>query len=176
MPDRPATTHDLIRLRKPIALTMDASVPPWVEPALRRTPWVVVRRGHVRDGMIPVGVRGLVSTHLVAELPGVRAVSITDQGLRYATVLAARWTTTLDFCVAFNWTAIHITSILARTFQELPGTEYSTHLFLSPKGLGRSPDLLPCRLEHEARSIFWLSSVLVPSSWLLFRVFKSQPL
>jgi phosphoribosyl-dephospho-CoA transferase len=59
MPGRPATTHDLIRLREPIALTMDASTPAWVEPALKRAPWVVVRRGPVRDGMIPVGVRGL---------------------------------------------------------------------------------------------------------------------
>ena len=59
MPGRPAPTHDLIRLREPIALTADAPVPAWVEPALRRAPWVVVRRGHVRDGMIPVGVRGL---------------------------------------------------------------------------------------------------------------------
>jgi phosphoribosyl-dephospho-CoA transferase len=59
MPGRSATTHDLIRLRKPIALTTDASVPAWVEPALLRAPWVVVRRAHVRDGMIPVGVRGL---------------------------------------------------------------------------------------------------------------------
>ena len=34
---------------------------------------------------------GHVSTHLVAELfPDVRAVSIADQGLRYATVVAAR--------------------------------------------------------------------------------------
>jgi malonate decarboxylase epsilon subunit len=34
---------------------------------------------------------GHVSTHLVAELfPDVRAVSISDQGLRYATVVAAR--------------------------------------------------------------------------------------
>jgi phosphoribosyl-dephospho-CoA transferase len=55
---RPAPTHDLIRLREPIALTVDALVPAWVEPALRRAPWVVVRRGHVTDGMIPVGVRG----------------------------------------------------------------------------------------------------------------------
>jgi phosphoribosyl-dephospho-CoA transferase len=59
MPGRPAPTHDLIRLREPIALTVDAPVPAWVEPALRRTPWVVVRRGVVRDGIIPVGVRGL---------------------------------------------------------------------------------------------------------------------
>lgn len=59
MPGSPAPTHDLIRLRKPIALTVNAPVPSWVEPALRRTPWVVVRRGYVRDGMMPVGVRGL---------------------------------------------------------------------------------------------------------------------
>ena len=59
MPDSPAPTHDLIRLREPIALTVDAPVPSWVEPALRRTPWVVVRRGYVSDGMMPVGVRGL---------------------------------------------------------------------------------------------------------------------
>jgi phosphoribosyl-dephospho-CoA transferase len=59
MPGRPAPTHDLIRLHEPIALMADAPVPPWVEPALRRAPWVVVRRGHITDGMIPVGVRGL---------------------------------------------------------------------------------------------------------------------
>jgi phosphoribosyl-dephospho-CoA transferase len=54
-----APTHDLIRLREPIALGVNAPVPPWIEPMLRRSPWVVVRRGHVRDGMVPVGVRGL---------------------------------------------------------------------------------------------------------------------
>jgi phosphoribosyl-dephospho-CoA transferase len=54
----PAPTHDLIRLRQPIALTVDAPVPSWVAQALRRTPWVVVRRGYVRDGMLPVGVCG----------------------------------------------------------------------------------------------------------------------
>jgi phosphoribosyl-dephospho-CoA transferase len=59
MPGRLARAHDLIRLRAPIALSADASVPAWVEPALLRAPWVVVRRGHSRDGMIPVGVRGL---------------------------------------------------------------------------------------------------------------------
>jgi phosphoribosyl-dephospho-CoA transferase len=54
----PAPTHDLIRLRHLTALTVDVPIPAWVEPALRRAPWVVVRRGYVRDGMIPVGVRG----------------------------------------------------------------------------------------------------------------------
>jgi phosphoribosyl-dephospho-CoA transferase len=58
MPGRPVRAHDLIRLREPIALIMDASIPAWVEPALLRAPWVVVRRGHFRDGIIPVGVRG----------------------------------------------------------------------------------------------------------------------
>jgi phosphoribosyl-dephospho-CoA transferase len=58
MTSRPAPTHDLIRLREPFALKADAQVPAWVELTLRRTPWVVVRRGHIRDGMIPVGVRG----------------------------------------------------------------------------------------------------------------------
>ena len=58
MPGSAAPTHELLRLCEPIALTADEPVPPWVEPALRRTPWVVVRRGRVRDRMMPVGVRG----------------------------------------------------------------------------------------------------------------------
>jgi phosphoribosyl-dephospho-CoA transferase len=53
-----APTHDLIRLREPFRLTTDDPAPSWVELALRRAPWVVVRRGHVRGGMMPVGVRG----------------------------------------------------------------------------------------------------------------------
>ncbi len=58
MKNSAAPTHDLIRIREPIALTADGPVPAWVEPALSRAPWVVVRRGHIRDGMMPVGVRG----------------------------------------------------------------------------------------------------------------------
>ena len=53
-----APTHDLIRLRAPSALAVDAPVPAWVERVLRLAPWVVVRRGYVHDGMMPVGVRG----------------------------------------------------------------------------------------------------------------------
>lgn len=68
MPGRPAPTHDLIRLRGPIALTVDAPVPAWVGPALSRTPWVVVRRGTVRDGTMPVGVRGLARSQRFAAL------------------------------------------------------------------------------------------------------------
>jgi phosphoribosyl-dephospho-CoA transferase len=75
MPDRPATTHDLIRLREPIALTVDAQVPAWVEPALRRTPWVVIRRGYLRDGMIPVGVRGLARQERFAAVLAVAEIA-----------------------------------------------------------------------------------------------------
>jgi phosphoribosyl-dephospho-CoA transferase len=75
MPGRPATTHDLIRLREPIALTVDESVPPWVEPALKRTPWVVVRRGYLRDGMIPVGVRGLARQERFAAVLAVAEIA-----------------------------------------------------------------------------------------------------
>jgi phosphoribosyl-dephospho-CoA transferase len=71
----PATTHDLIRLRQLISLTTDASVPAWVEPALLRTPWVVVRRGHVRGGMIPVGVRGLARSQRFAAFVSVDKIA-----------------------------------------------------------------------------------------------------
>ena len=74
MPGSPAPTHDLVRLREPMALTVDVPVPSWVEPALRRTPWVVVRRGYVRDGMMPVGVRGLARQQRFAALLAVAEV------------------------------------------------------------------------------------------------------
>jgi phosphoribosyl-dephospho-CoA transferase len=71
----PAPTHDLIRLRAPIKLAGDAPAPAWVEPALRQVPWVVVRRGHVRDGMIPVGVRGATRSHRFAALVAVPEIA-----------------------------------------------------------------------------------------------------
>jgi phosphoribosyl-dephospho-CoA transferase len=74
-PGSPAPTHDLIRLRSPIKMAVDASVPAWVEPALRQIPWVVVRRGYVRDGMIPVGVRGLTRSHRFAAIVAVAEIA-----------------------------------------------------------------------------------------------------
>jgi phosphoribosyl-dephospho-CoA transferase len=58
IPEGPAPAHHLVRLREPAALVADRLLPEWVAPALRSAPWVVVRRGHVRDGLVPVGVRG----------------------------------------------------------------------------------------------------------------------
>jgi phosphoribosyl-dephospho-CoA transferase len=75
MANSPAPTHDLIRLREPILLTADGRAPAWVQLALRRTPWVVVRRGWVRDGMIPVGVRGLTRSQRFAALVAVDEIA-----------------------------------------------------------------------------------------------------
>jgi phosphoribosyl-dephospho-CoA transferase len=71
----PAPTHDLIRLTQPIKLTVNSPTPAWVEPALQQIPWVVVRRGYVRDGMIPVGVRGLTRSHRFAAIVAVAEIS-----------------------------------------------------------------------------------------------------
>jgi phosphoribosyl-dephospho-CoA transferase len=68
MAGSPAPTHDLIRLREPVALTADWPAPSWVETALRQAPWVVVRRGYVGEGMMPVGVRGLARHERFAAL------------------------------------------------------------------------------------------------------------
>ncbi len=58
MPFRPGATHDLVRLLDPTALQADSPAPSWLASALARAPRVVIRRGQIRDGMIPVGVRG----------------------------------------------------------------------------------------------------------------------
>jgi phosphoribosyl-dephospho-CoA transferase len=55
----PARPHDLLRLRPRESLILDAPAPPWVAPFLIETPWVVVRRGEIRNDVIPVRVRGL---------------------------------------------------------------------------------------------------------------------
>jgi phosphoribosyl-dephospho-CoA transferase len=75
MPAGPAPTHDLIRLREPIALTADGPVPSWALAVLRRIPWVVVRRGHVCNGRIPVGVRGVTRSQRFAALVAVTEIA-----------------------------------------------------------------------------------------------------
>jgi phosphoribosyl-dephospho-CoA transferase len=81
--NNPAPTHDLIRLREPILPTADGQAPSWVELTLRRTPWVVVRRGWVRDGMIPVGVRGLTRSQRFAAFVAVGEIAerVSPEGL-----------------------------------------------------------------------------------------------
>lgn len=51
-------THALLRIADARSLEGAGVLPPWAWAALRRAPWVVVRRAAMRDGLIPVGVRG----------------------------------------------------------------------------------------------------------------------
>jgi phosphoribosyl-dephospho-CoA transferase len=51
-------THDLLEIDANVFIAENASAPGWVEEALRKTPFVVVRRGRTTDQEIPIGVRG----------------------------------------------------------------------------------------------------------------------
>jgi phosphoribosyl-dephospho-CoA transferase len=66
MPTLVAPTHDLIRLREPTVIPGDVPLPTWVTTTLRRIPWVVIRRGFVRNGMMPAGVRGSIRSQRIA--------------------------------------------------------------------------------------------------------------
>src|SRR3984885_13818262 len=50
--------HDLILLRSETAVTSTEGGPACPYLNLNQRPWVVVRRGRISDGLIPVGVRG----------------------------------------------------------------------------------------------------------------------
>ena len=51
-------THDLLEIDVKQLLSSQAFAPKWVEDNLRKTSFVVVRRGPVRGREIPIGVRG----------------------------------------------------------------------------------------------------------------------
>jgi phosphoribosyl-dephospho-CoA transferase len=70
-----ARTHDLIRLRSPSTLLVDGATPPWVEPALHRGPWVVVRRAAAPERLVPVGVRGVERSQRFAAFVTAAAIS-----------------------------------------------------------------------------------------------------
>src|SRR6266850_1309345 len=83
--------NDLLRLQPRAALILDAPAPDWVAPSLAGIPWVVVRRGEIRNGVIPVGVRGLARAErfkALVSLSGVAyRVSPGDLALRSDRVL-----------------------------------------------------------------------------------------
>jgi phosphoribosyl-dephospho-CoA transferase len=70
-----ASVHALLRISEPQALSwenagLDAMAPDWTADALRRQPFVVVRRNSQRPGWLPVGIRGgLRSQRAAAWLP-----------------------------------------------------------------------------------------------------------
>jgi phosphoribosyl-dephospho-CoA transferase len=59
-------THTLLRIAAAEVLRYDTPPRDWVSRALGLAPWVVVRRGTPRDGMIPVGARGVVRSERCA--------------------------------------------------------------------------------------------------------------
>ncbi|HVK73893.1 MAG TPA: malonate decarboxylase holo-ACP synthase [Kofleriaceae bacterium] len=71
----PARTHDLLRLSTPGALLAVTPLPAWAEAALRRVPWVVVRRGAGSDDLIPVGVRGPLRAQRFAGFAAIGAIA-----------------------------------------------------------------------------------------------------
>ena len=52
-------THDLLEIDAKQFISSQPSAPQWVEDYLRKTPFVVVRRGPVTGREIPIGVRGM---------------------------------------------------------------------------------------------------------------------
>ena len=56
MPD--VVPHDLLKLGGPVGDWLPDDAPDWVCAALRRAPWVVVRRAACAPGQVAVGVRG----------------------------------------------------------------------------------------------------------------------
>lgn len=67
--------HDLLRVADRAWLRYEGSVPAWVNAALDRAPWVVVRRAPTRAGSIPVGVRGRARAERIAAFLAPAAVS-----------------------------------------------------------------------------------------------------
>ncbi|WP_085506030.1 malonate decarboxylase holo-ACP synthase [Thalassobacillus devorans] len=52
-------THDLLELKEPSKqLITDSFIPDWVHDTLEDAPFVIVRRAPIKNGKVPVGVRG----------------------------------------------------------------------------------------------------------------------
>lgn len=75
--------HDLLRISSAADLVCPEPPPLWAQASLRQTPFVVVRRAAIVDGMIPVGVRGLLRNQRFAAYlaPGSMCGRITPEQL-----------------------------------------------------------------------------------------------
>jgi phosphoribosyl-dephospho-CoA transferase len=149
-----APTHHLIRLREPIQLTIDGPVEAWVEPVLRRVPWVVVRRGLVRGGLMPVGVRGSVRSQRFAAFVAVAEIAdqlspeeLTDSGH----VIEQRRQDTIPALAAFDRVA---PLLIHRGYQWGPGGSVGFEIATGIVTATASSDLdlilrQECRLEKN---------------------------
>lgn len=87
--------HDLLRIDGPDALRNQTTCPLWVQSALERAPYVVVRRQGARIGMVAVGVRGQTRSERYAAFLPTHAIRqrITPEELAQA----RGWTTSPRF-------------------------------------------------------------------------------
>ena len=68
--ERSLRPHDLLRVVSPSALVFRQQAPEWVGAAMQRAPYVVIRRAHIDNGLLPVGIRGFTrSERFAACLP-----------------------------------------------------------------------------------------------------------
>ncbi|CAG7652668.1 malonate decarboxylase holo-ACP synthase [Paenibacillus allorhizosphaerae] len=81
--------HDLVRIQSSADLECESAVPEWVCDALKRAPWVVIRRSPVKNGRIPVGVRGAGRTQRFAAYLPTRSVKEAVTPVQLA--VQARW-------------------------------------------------------------------------------------
>jgi phosphoribosyl-dephospho-CoA transferase len=57
-------------LASPSSLVFHQQAPQWVDTAIQRAPYVVIRRAHIDNGLLPVGIRGFTrSERFAACLP-----------------------------------------------------------------------------------------------------------
>lgn len=87
-----ARIHDVLEIDAEQFLQAQSSAPEWVVESLRRTPFVVVRRGPISEWEIPIGVRGAQrNERWAAACPASLINSIqTPQSLRGRKVAAPR--------------------------------------------------------------------------------------
>lgn len=50
--------HDLLRIGHSSELRSEYPIPAWVHESIARTKWVVKRRNDIKEGLVPIGVRG----------------------------------------------------------------------------------------------------------------------
>ncbi|GGC83516.1 phosphoribosyl-dephospho-CoA transferase [Thalassobacillus devorans] len=68
--------HDLLELKEPLKqLITDASIPDWVHDTLEDAPFVVVRRAPIKNGKVPVGVRGYTRSERFAAFISIDSIA-----------------------------------------------------------------------------------------------------
>src|SRR3984893_15373363 len=103
--------HDLILLRTESAVisTQGDLACPYLNPNQR--PWVVVRRGRISDGLIPLGVRGLQRHERCAGFTGLREVVETRRPDQLRLLLAEDSRRTLQAFRTLSYLESHLAGL-----------------------------------------------------------------